>query len=551
MNSLLIPSAALIPREMQKRFGKIPAVLFPLNGKPLLEHLYGQYKDAAKEIFLVVCEQKSLVEDYVRAKHRDIHIVELDGMRDLGYTVKCGLDAVAERGGIDGVYVNFADTLIYDGVQAEGKSFSYFSEAPLDATWTFYETDEKGCFSRIYDKKVPECFVETPVLPFFAGCFYLTEWQCFRQELSDVLTSSGREGDSFYAALREFSREHPIELRKTLQWYDVGHDENYLRAKTGVQARSFNTVTIDESRGILRKTSRNEDKFIHEIKWYVKLPNKLQYLIPRIYEYSVSRESPYVSMEYYGYSTLHELLLYGNLPRNRWKQIFEKLRFVLDDMSSYTVSSSDVRSAMREIYVEKTFSRLESIRRQKMFASFFDSPIIINGKNYRPLSEYENLIPEVVDRILFSEGDTHFSIIHGDLCFSNILLEENYGFVRLIDPRGKFGSFDLYGDRRYDIAKLLHSVEGKYDYIIEDLFEMYVDGNQIAYQVQNRTDWLVQVFSEVFCDYITDYQALRLIESTLFLSMIPLHGDHPRRQYAMLATGIQLLDKVMEENGYE
>ena len=117
--------------------------------------------------------------------------------------------------------------------------------------------------------------------------------------------------------------------------------------------------------------------------------------------------------------------------------------------------------------------------------------------------------------------------------------------------RGKFGSFDLYGDRRYDIAKLLHSVEGKYDYIIEDLFEMYVDGNQIAYQVQNRTDWLVQVFSEVFCDYITDYQALRLIESTLFLSMIPLHGDHPRRQYAMLATGIQLLDKVMEENGYE
>ena len=42
------------------------------------------------------------------------------------------------------------------------------------------------------------------------------------------------------------------------------------------------------------------------------------------------------------------------------------------------------------------------------------------------------------------------------------MLREN-GTPVLIDPRGYFGFTDLYGDERYDWAKLYYSIAGNYD----------------------------------------------------------------------------------------
>ena len=65
----------------------------------------------------------------------------------------------------------------------------------------------------------------------------------------------------------------------------------------------------------------------------------------------------------------------------------------------------------------------------------------------------------MVERILIPDAESEFSVIHGDPCFTNILIEETYNFMRLIDPRGSFGSFDIYGDSRYDLAKIFHSMD--------------------------------------------------------------------------------------------
>ena len=49
------------------------------------------------------------------------------------------------------------------------------------------------------------------------------------------------------------------------------------------------------------------------------------------------------------------------------------------------------------------------------------------------------------------------------------MVDDNFSFIKVIDPRGKFGTYDIYGDFRYELAKLFHSVDGKYDFIIKDL----------------------------------------------------------------------------------
>ena len=143
-----------------------------------------------------------------------------------------------------------------------------------------------------------------------------------------------------------------------------------------------------------------------------------------------------------------------------------------------------------------------------------------------------------------------FTLIHGDLCFSNIMVDDDFSFIKLIDPRGKFGAYDIYGDPRYELAKLFHSVNGKYDFIIKDLFDLKYDlskaGIYYAISDRNRGYDLYKVFLTVFQKEIgDDLEKIELIEALLFLSMIPLHSESYEQQLVMLATGLDILDRVI------
>lgn len=553
MKALLIPSATLIPKEMRGKFGEIPTILYPLNNIPLIEHLYRQYKDIVDYIYVIAYKKKEFISDYINIKKYNIKIIELDQLKDIGYTILTGINAIQDLNKIDELYINFADTLISCSIPKDSDTV-FYDETELNSTWTFFVKDEDNYITKLFDKKETDYSYKThETFPYFIGIFSIHSPQLFREcLLNSVSLDNSNDYDSFYSALKQYSQIKTINYIKTKDWFDVGHAENYLKAKTGVQARIFNSIEIDETRGILKKRSANVDKFINEINWYLKLPQKLQYLTPRIYEYSLSRDNPYVSMECYGYHTLHEMFLYGNLPLYKWEEIFKHLKFLINDMEQYSVKNkNEVYKSMKEMYINKTLSRLHSLKKNDDFLPFFTKPIVINGVTYRSLNEYVDVLPKIIENELLSDFNDTFYIIHGDLCFSNILIDETYGFMRFIDPRGEFGSFDIYGDPKYEMAKLLHSIEGKYDFIIEDLFTINVNENKIDFLIQNKTDAVSLIFKNVFEEELIEYIKIKLIESTLFLSMIPLHSDYKTRQYAMLATGVQLFEQVLEKVDYE
>lgn len=197
--------------------------------------------------------------------------------------------------------------------------------------------------------------------------------------------------------------------------------------------------------------------------------------------------------------------------------------------------------------LDKTLRRLEKLRGKDEFKNFFTRKIIINGKPFHSLNEIIALLPDMVSRLLFENVAEYFSVIHGDLCLPNILVEEEHKFLRLVDPRGKFGDFDIYGDWRYDLAKLLHSLEGNYDFIIEDEFKVNVHDAAIDYEMNFDFSEYREKFFKVFENQLRNLPALRLIEATLFLSMIPLHENSLSRQQVMLARGIELFEAVLED----
>ena len=536
---------------MQKKFGKIPAVLYPLGDGSIIERIYQQYNSNVDEIYVIAYKKQELIRDYIQFKRLPVNIIYLDQIKDLGYTILFGLDYVLKQyDKIDACFINFADTLIRDDLFDLQKDVAYYTKAIFEEEWTYFR-EEEGVITNIVDRSSSDIFESggETTENLFVGVFQFLQPKilaaCVRKAQNDTAINM----DSFYKGLQDYSHLVPMKFLQTSNWLDVGHSENYFKAKKGVEARSFNYITIDEERGILIKRSENKEKLIHEILWYVKVPEKLQYLLPRIYDYSLSAESPFVSMEYYGYNTLHELLIYSEVPLLKWQMIFKKLLFAINEMESYKAlgSQEEIHTALRSMYIDKTKNRLEELRLNANFSRFFSEDIIINGRQYRSLDGYLAVLPEFIEEIVISTFNGTFSIIHGDLCFSNILIEDNYGFMRFIDPRGQFGGFDIYGDARYEMAKLLHTVEGNYDLIIEDMFSVKVNSSNIDYEIPYKTTKILSVFKEVFAEKLTNYVALQLIEATLFLSMIPLHHNSLQRQYAMLAVGIQLFENVIQQ----
>jgi capsular polysaccharide biosynthesis protein len=549
MKALLIPSALLVPSDMRNKFGELPTALFPLGNKTMIERLYDKYKDIVDVIYIVVKRKQLLINDYINSKKLPIRIIELDELRDLGYTIQYGMEFIlGQEPLIDYIYVNFADFLLDEHVPINNHNFFYYASGMSTDEWTYFK-DNNGIITDILDKcPLSENHQISNFSGIFVGLFGFTNPHYFL-ELLKQYSNVHSDMDTFYQAIFTYSQEYPFTILHSQNWFDVGHSDNYSKATTSVAARSFNSIEIDEQRGILKKKSENKEKLVNEIRWYLQIPNKLQYLLPRVYDYSLDLTDPYVSMEYYGYHTLHESLVFGDLPLVKWQAIFQKLLFAINDMGKFTVTGERIQfeAALRDIYLQKTFDRLDMMRNEPDFHSFFENTITINEKEYRSLNEYLKMLPQLIEKLVVYTFTGQFNIIHGDLCFANILIEDTYDFIRVIDPRGKFGTFDIYGDARYELAKLMHTLEGKYDFIIEDMFDIDVIGNTIEYHVHKQIDNITNVFLDVFRESIDNIQAVRLIEATLFLSMIPLHSDYKQRQFAMLATGVMLLEQVIRE----
>lgn len=537
---VIIPSAKLVPEELQK-LGKLPAIIYPINQKIAFDYIYDQYKNLHAKVDIICYENADKVERRLRKViGNEIKVRRLPELHDLGYTILYAIENIDEP-----VVINFADTIVMDPiVDISGDAF-FYQEDYMSETWTYFD-EENGIVTHIYDK---EAINEEIKKKLFVGVFKIINTHDFRECLRNAVQQKNKKMNSFYHALELYSQKHHMKAVLTNNWFDIGHEDKYYNSKLEVRAREFNHITIDKNRGILKKTSDDKDKFIGEIKWYLKLPADVEYVRPRIFNYSTSYIKPYVSMEYYAYHTVHELFLYGDLTLQQWIDIFNRIRFVCDDFKRYTVQDHNIRPALEEMYLTKTLQRFEKMKKDERFITFFESPIVVNGVRYFSLNEIIIALEKAIPEMLY-DVDT-FNIIHGDLCFANIMVDSNFSFIKVIDPRGKFGTYDIYGDFRYELAKLFHSVDGKYDFIIKDLFDFDYNSEAacINYRIQDRKrDFnLYKVFLDTFSAEVgEDLKKIELIEALLFLSMIPLHGESIRHQMVMLGTGLEILNRVID-----
>jgi hypothetical protein len=134
--------------------------------------------------------------------------------------------------------------------------------------------------------------------------------------------------------------------------------------------------------------------------------------------------------------------------------------------------------------------------------------------------------------------------MHGDLCFSNLLYDSRNRRIKAIDPRGVVDRTpSLFGDLRYDLAKLGHSIVGRYDQIVAGRVRLARDAADYALEFDPIAcqPWLAEAFGDLEVDGVGGLSTpVRAVTVSLFLSMLPLHADRPERQQAFVADALRL-----------
>lgn len=512
--------------------------MIPVNGKPVIAWILDDL--LAKGIAhatLVLRGDDQRLQRFLKWAYdgrMELLMVPVTGGGSIIESLQAGLDASSATGPVRLV---LGDTLIRDAY--EGEDFVYVGRVSESRRWCLAVTNEDGYICDYLDKQEG---VSEPHMA-LAGYYHLTDGAYLRHCVAESLVAGECE---LSHVLRRYGQQRPLQARPVQEWYDFGHIDNLVHARRQLlQPRYFNTLTINPILNTITKVSENSEKLRDELEWYLQIPEELKVLTPRIISHRQTNGRLEIVQEYYGYPSLAELYVYGDLHPDTWASILRHVMCIHGIFRGHPGRLSD--EALAAIYTHKTMERFHLLRHQDAFwaETLAQETVVYNGRSLLNILPLQERLHERTCRLV--ETAT-VCVIHGDFCFSNILFDINHQIIRLIDPRGSFGARGIYGDSRYDIAKLRHSISGCYDFIVAGLFHLQGDpagGFQGHVYANGVAHSVAHTFDKMIVEAGYDLQDIRLIEALLFISMLPLHSDHPQRQRMLYLAGLQLLNDAL------
>ena len=271
------------------------------------------------------------------------------------------------------------------------------------------------------------------------------------------------------------------------------------------KCRPFNKITVDGEYLVKKAIDSQGEKLAkRETAWYEKARLLNIPELPKILETSPLKMEYIRGMSIYDcdfdYETKKSILrlLVGAL-----KALHESEKVVADSFS------------IEEAYFNKTMNRIAKIQDLIPFAR--DREIVINGRKCRNIFYHKRELQKKIEKL--KENCEQFAFIHGDCTFSNLMVREDNSPV-LIDPRGYFGFSELYGDVRYDWAKLYYSVVGNYDQFNLKRFRLTIgDTAKKGVYLKITSNHWEGLENDFFDMTGTDREEIQLLHAVIWLSL--------------------------------
>ena len=468
------------------------------------------------------------LKDYIAKRYPHIRIVTIDEDAEIERTGRFSilsslLVGLNEIGECDLLRLNFGDTLCRDIPDTFRDMLLISTDILSAARWTMVAT-ENGFLKGIYGK---DDAIDIDNRTALVGYFQFTDLKSLTALTKELVHA---RSNSLSRLLLEYNVLHPLYCYECETWFDFGHKAGLIKAQNYFyNSRDFNSMFTDPIRCTIVKSSSKTQKLKDEWDWYRQMPDELQPLVPRAFSFKNGVDAASLKMEMYGYPPLSELFILGNLDIEEWELILRRIFEVHSLLERY--HGSLAKENFYDLYLTKTWQRFDELRLQAPcwveIANY--RTLFVNGKEYYNISYFKDRINNALESLV---QNVRVTIVHGDYCLSNILFDVSSMLCKLIDPRGRLKEQTIYGDPRYDIAKLRHSVVGGYDFIVHGMFKLHREGNSFTTE-QNGTSFqaeLTHIFDNLTVEFGYDLREIKLIEALLFFSMIPLHKDDLSRQ---------------------
>jgi hypothetical protein len=530
---VLIPGFKEITRELQAETG----VQFPyeitIGGKTVLEYIIESpiYKNLNIDFVLIINPKPTKAIKFTKQENR-LRIIELKKSNSIGDTITQTIKKLSLSGPL---IINMADTII-DSQEIIRLDTVYTSRRFDAFRWTNIQIRDDGFISIEADRspsfqtiKGSKCCV---------GLFAFSDGNLLLNSLEKSLNEDEPTlNDPFFDAISHYSKVKKLEPLHTEEWTDVGNIQNYFKAKTRrYGTRAYNNIHVDLETQSVTKTSSNSQHLKDQMNWYKTFPNEFQIHLPKLYSLDDGSQPKYV-IELISNDTLAESFINDKYSVETWQYIANSIRNFIIRLDKYRYNCAIGGEIFRYMYITKTQERIQDFFHKNREA----------GKYYVAHLTQKLTLAEAVDRLpklikatgLLTKRDLY--PIHGDLCFSNVTYDPRMNNFKIIDPRGSFGMPGIYGDRLYDIGKILHSSMGYYDLIIANKYNLEIrSDNELRLSI--KTTSLQSEISEIFKLNLQEFgervQILAIL-STIFLSMVPIHHDSLERQLAFVSVGLR------------
>ena len=525
------PTNHIVPNNNQ------PDTMLPINGKPVIAHIIDDLLERkVTRVSLILNKHDTCTEQYVKRMYATKCNVRIlynkSPERGVGYSIAL---AVMQTPRASSFLVYLGDT-IYKGKLSFDKDFVVTSKTHADSSkWCFVE--EHGLKLTFIDK--PRHYHGSGSI--LCGVYFFQDGMSLKKSL----TSLSAEKDKLELAdiLRSYSHIHTTTLIPAEHWFDCGNIENYYQAKIHfLKVRKFNSISYNDTYGYITKRSADKKKILDEIRWYENTPPELSIFSPRLVSSRIEKKAASYAIEFYGYQSLADMFLFESLDIKAWQTIIKKLFTTLSLFKKYKCPIPFRH--YEEMYYKKTLSRLAELGKKPFWKELLrKETLTINGTAYKNVGHF---IPDLKKMLKKLYRKNEMTFMHGDFCLGNILYDPSSKILKCIDPRGSFGKTSVYGDLKYDVAKLRHSFRGYYDFIVSDLFSL--EEKEGAWKLEFFTNADTERIAEYFDKELEkngfDLSLVSLVEALLFLSMVPLHADNQKRQLAMYLRGIQLINSL-------
>ncbi len=351
--------------------------------------------------------------------------------------------------------------------------------------------------------------------------------------LDAVLTD---DRDDFISALTDSHETVP----DALCLVDLRDQVNFTEfLSSGFTVRHFNRIDLD--RFVITKRSADKGKIRREARYHGLLPEEVRHFFVQPYGYQEDADGASYRMRRLYIPDMAVQWVHGAFSPTDFERFLDHVTSFLQARPVRDVGAGQACEVAREVYVRKVRERIDALLLTAVGRSV-DATLLAGG-HAGGISGLHDQYLELYGRLTSRRHPTRLVLTHGDLCFSNILYSQPSQFLQLVDPRGADTETELYGDAYYDVAKLSHSVLGGYDLVHAGLYDITHDTDlQLGLELQeHKLEELQTAFIRRIEELDFDPRLLRLYEASLFLSMMVLHIDAPRKVLAFAIRAGQIM----------